>query len=103
MSGGTAPRGCSGSPQARKLGLKPGLRVALDGAPLGWTLDDPPELDRVEGPADVIVAFVRSSGERTQRPPGLAERICELPTSGVSGCPGLTSCGRCGCLAPLHR
>jgi hypothetical protein len=31
VSDGTTPRGCSGSPQARKLGLKPGLRVALDG------------------------------------------------------------------------
>jgi hypothetical protein len=31
VSDGTAPRGYSGSPQARKLGLKPGLRVALDG------------------------------------------------------------------------
>jgi len=51
--------GLAAGPQA---GLKPGLRVALGGAPLGWTLDDPPELDWVDGPADGIVAFVRSSG-----------------------------------------
>ena len=84
MSDGTAPRGYSGSPQDRKLELKPGPRVALDSA-RRWTPDDPPELDWTYGPADVIVAFVRSSGERTQRPPGLAERICELPTSGRRG------------------
>ena len=81
MSDGTVPRGYSGSPQARKLGLKPGLRVALDGSRLGWTLDDPPDLDWVDGPADVIVAFVRSSAELGQRLPGLAERI--FPAGGL--------------------
>lgn len=70
--------GLAAGPQA---GLKPGLRVALGGAPLGWTLDDPPELDWVDGPADGIVAFVRSSGELAQRLPGLAERI--FPAGGL--------------------
>ena len=81
MSDNGAPRGYSGTPQARKLGLKPGLRVALDGAPPGWTLDHPPGLDWVDGSADVIVAFVRSSGELAQRLPGLAERI--FPAGGL--------------------
>jgi hypothetical protein len=82
VSDGSAPPGYSGSSQTRKLGLKPGLRVALDGAPPGWALDDPPELDRVvTGPADVIVAFVRSSGELAQRLPELAERI--FPAGGL--------------------
>ena len=81
MSDRTAPRGYSGTPQARKLGLKPGLRVALDGVPPGWTLDDPPELEWVDGPADVIVAFVRSSDDLAQRLPELAERI--FPAGGL--------------------
>jgi hypothetical protein len=32
-----------------------------------WTPGAPPELDRVDGPADVVVALVRSSGEPAQR------------------------------------
>jgi hypothetical protein len=53
--------GYSPTPQARKLGLKPGLRVCLDDAPRGWSLDDPPELDLVaDGRVDVLIAFVRS-------------------------------------------
>jgi hypothetical protein len=53
--------GYSATPQARKLGIKPGARVALVGAE-GWTLTDPPDIDEArEGPADVIVAFVRTA------------------------------------------
>jgi hypothetical protein len=53
--------GYSATPQARKLGIKPGSRVALVGAE-GWTLTDPPDIDKAgEGPADVIVAFVRTA------------------------------------------
>jgi hypothetical protein len=53
--------GYSATPQARKLGIKPGSRVALVGAE-GWTLTDPPDIDEArEGPADVIVAFVRTA------------------------------------------
>ena len=70
--------GYSGTPQARKLGLKPGLRVALDDAPPGWALDDPPgglmPADP-DGGADVIVAFFRAAAEIAPRLPPLAERI----------------------------
>jgi hypothetical protein len=70
--------GYSGTPQARKLGLKPGLRVALDDAPPGWALDDPPgglmPADP-DGGADVIVAFFRAAAEIAARLPPLAERI----------------------------
>jgi hypothetical protein len=53
--------GYSATPQARKLGIKPGSRVALVGAE-GWTLTDPPDIDEAgEGPADVIVAFVHTA------------------------------------------
>jgi hypothetical protein len=56
--------GYSATPQARKLGLKPGLRVDLVGAPNGWAFADPPELEYVaHGSVDVLVAFVRGAGE----------------------------------------
>jgi hypothetical protein len=68
--------GYSATPQARKLGLKPGLRVSLVAAPPGWSLSDPPELDYIEeGPADVVIAFVRSAAELDGPVPVLGERI----------------------------
>ncbi len=70
--------------QARKLGLRPGQRVALDGPPDGWRLADPPDgLTYVDGPgkADVIVAFFGSAHEIAARLPALAERI--LPAGAV--------------------
>jgi hypothetical protein len=69
----------AGTPQARKLGLKPGLRVALDEAPAQWALQDPPggllPAGPGDGPADVIIAFFRAAAELAARLPGLAERI----------------------------
>ena len=60
--------------QARKLGLQPGLRVALVAAPAGWTLDDPPAVEFVDdGPAEVVLAFVRHAAELD--PAGWGERI----------------------------
>ena len=70
--------GYSGTPQARKLGLKPGLRVSLDAAPAGWRFTDPPEgLEYVGGPApaDVVLAFFRSAVELPARLPDLVQRI----------------------------
>ena len=71
--------GYSGRPQAAKLGLRSGQRVALHHAPAGWDLADPPDglLDAgPDGPADVIIAFFTAaaalaSGELD----GLARRI----------------------------
>lgn len=64
------------APQATKLGLKPGHRVALVGAPEGWSLQDPPAIEHVEGgAADVIVAFVRSRAELTDQIPPLVPLI----------------------------
>ena len=66
--------GYSPTPQARKLGLKPDLRVCLDDAPPGWVLDDPPDLDLVaDGPVDVLIAFVRSPDDLDAA--GWGERI----------------------------
>jgi hypothetical protein len=65
--------GYSPTPQARKLGLKPGLRVVLDRAPAGWELAEPPDVRYVGSgePADVVVCFVRAAVE-------LADRIDDL-------------------------
>ncbi len=69
--------GYSPTPQARKLGLKPGLRVALEAAPDGWQLTDPPDVQFVPdgGPADVIISFVRAAVELTDRIKELGARI----------------------------
>jgi len=72
---GTPP---PGTPQARKLGLKPGQRVALDEPPAGWGLQDPPggllPADE-DGTADVIIAFFRAAADFAPRLPDLAQRI----------------------------
>jgi hypothetical protein len=70
--------GYSGTPQARKLGIRPGLRVALDSPPAGWRLQHPPggllPADP-DGAADVIVAFFTTAAQIAGRLPALAERI----------------------------
>lgn len=72
------PSGRPGTPQARKLGLKPGLRVALDAPPDGWMLDGPPPgllpADE-DGGADVIIAFFAAAAQLPGRLPGLAARV----------------------------
>jgi hypothetical protein len=69
--------GYSPTPQARKLGLKPGLRFVLDAAPRGWQLDDPPETVPVAPgePADVALTFVRAERELADRVAVLGQRI----------------------------
>lgn len=54
----------AGAPQARKLGLRAGAQVDLVDPPDGWALTDAPPMHYVEqGPADVIVRFVRSADD----------------------------------------
>jgi hypothetical protein len=54
----------SATPQVRKLGIKPGMRVAVEHAPRGWQLQDPPQVvDAASGAADVLLRFVRSAAE----------------------------------------
>jgi hypothetical protein len=70
--------GYPGTPQARKLGVKPGQRVGLDQPPPGWRLTDPPDglADAgPAGPADLIVAFFAAAGELPGRLPGLVRRV----------------------------
>jgi hypothetical protein len=70
--------GYSGTPQARKLGLKPGHRISFDHPPPGWALEDPPgDLVRVSSSevADVVIAFFSAADELPRRLPGLVGRI----------------------------
>ena len=57
--------GYSGTPLYKKLGIKPGTRLALLRAPDGWAVPDLPdgvELGAAAG-ADIVVAFHRSAAE----------------------------------------
>lgn len=68
----------TGTPQARKLGLKAGMRLACDSPPDGWRLADPPGgllTPDEDGTADVIIAFFLTSDEITGRLPPLARRV----------------------------
>jgi hypothetical protein len=74
---GSGP-GYSRTPQARKLGLKPGHRVAVDHAPAGWELSCPPADIEYVGhsePADVVISFFGSRAELARRLPALAPLI----------------------------
>lgn len=70
--------GYSRRPQAAKLGLKPGHRVALANPPAGWALDDPPDglVDASQADmADVVIAFFEVAAEIPAQLPHLARRI----------------------------
>ena len=70
--------GAAGTPQARKLGLKPGQRIALDDPPDGWRLREPPDgllAPGADGAAGLIVAFFRAEAELADRLPALARRV----------------------------
>jgi hypothetical protein len=70
--------GSSGTPQWRKLGLKPGYRVGVDQVPPGWSFaDHAPELVYVDEtePADIVLAFFTAAQELPRRLPDLVGRI----------------------------
>jgi hypothetical protein len=73
----TKPAGYSGTPLPRKLGIKPGARVAFPSAPDGFdrTLGElPPGVDvraRARRPLDVIVFFTQARAELERRMPPL--------------------------------
>jgi hypothetical protein len=71
--------GYSGTPLPRKLGIKPGHRVLLLGAPAGFALEELPDdvqvVTRASGVADVIVAFHLRRAELAKRMPALRERM----------------------------
>lgn len=73
------PAGYSGTPLAKKLGVKDGHAVALVGAPERWRL---PELDLgvklrrdLRGKPDVVIAFVRSRSELRQQSSRLVKAL----------------------------
>jgi hypothetical protein len=83
-----APLGYSGTPLPRKLGIKPGHRVALLGAPGGFeagTLGELPDgvrvVRRAGGKADVIVAFHTRRADLVRRLPAL--RAMMEPAAGL--------------------
>jgi hypothetical protein len=57
--------GYSGTPQLKKLGIKPGLRLVVIAADVDWEFAVPLEdVERVtDGPTDVALVFVRSGAE----------------------------------------
>jgi hypothetical protein len=77
-----ASAGYSGTPLPRKLGIKPGHRVLLLGAPDGFAADtlgplpdDVRVARRATGTADVIVAFHTRRAELARRMPALRGRM----------------------------
>ena len=77
--------GYSGTPLPRKLGIKPGHRVALLGAPESLALPDLPEdvriVRRAGGQADVIVSFHVARADFARRLPSL--RAMMRPAAGL--------------------
>jgi hypothetical protein len=77
----SVPAGYSGTPLPRKLGIKPGSRLALVGSPRGFekTLGElPPGVAvrrRAQGPSDVVVAFFERDAELRRRLPILKRAL----------------------------
>lgn len=75
------PAGYSGTPLPKKLGIKPGHRVAFIHAPEGFrdTLGPVPEgverVDDGDGPADVVVFFTTRADELRAAFRGLGARV----------------------------
>jgi hypothetical protein len=70
--------GYSGTPLAKKLGIKPGSDLSLDLEPTGWRVPGLPEdVTVVASPAraDVLIAFFRTAAELPEHLPALAQRI----------------------------
>ncbi|MEO6605353.1 MAG: DUF3052 domain-containing protein [Aeromicrobium sp.] len=55
----------SGTPQLKKLGIKPGVRLVVAAAAPDWSFAEPLEdVERVStGPTDVALVFVRAAAE----------------------------------------
>ncbi|WP_116947457.1 DUF3052 family protein [Jiangella endophytica] len=72
--------GYSGTPLVRKLGIKAGHRVLLDGAPDGFVLAGLPDVAGLDhragpGPYDVVVAFLRDRAALERDLPAHEARI----------------------------
>jgi hypothetical protein len=77
--------GYSGTPLPKKLGIKPGHRLVLLGAPDGFALGALPEdvevVRRAQGEADVIVSFHTDRADLVKRLPRLRELM--RPAAGL--------------------
>jgi len=77
--------GYSGTPLPRKLGIRPGHRVLLLGAPVGFEVGELPDGVRVarraRGRADVIVSFHTARADLARRMPVL--RALMEPAAGL--------------------
>jgi hypothetical protein len=77
--------GYSGTPLASKLGIKPGHRLMLLGAPENFAIPELPDgvtvVRRALGTADVIVSFHTEFADYARRLPKL--RACMAPATGL--------------------
>ncbi len=71
--------GYSGTPLAKKLGIKEGHRLTLVDAPPEWSVPDLPTNVEVgaglQEPADVVIAFHREAAELSSRIEALGQAI----------------------------
>jgi hypothetical protein len=72
--------GYSATPLAAKIGVKPGQRLAIIGAPRDWSIPDLPsdvKITRRRGgaPADVVIAFFTDAASLGRAVASLAEAI----------------------------
>lgn len=67
--------GYSGTPLTAKLGVKPGSRVLLDGAPVGFRLDAAFHRRAGAEPYDVVLLFAPDVARLHDRWPRLAARL----------------------------
>ncbi|MEV6562411.1 DUF3052 domain-containing protein [Nocardia sp. NPDC051756] len=68
--------GYSGTPLAKKLGIKPGHRLALRHRPAGWQIPDlPADVEIVTETPDVLLAFYRTHAELAAEAPNLAAHL----------------------------
>lgn len=74
-----AAAGYSGTPLAQKLGVKPGSRLAVVGAPGGFAIPGLPDgvagRTTLRARADVLVSFHRSRAELLRRLPALMRAL----------------------------
>ena len=73
--------GYSGTPLARKIGIKHGHRVHLHHRPPGWTIPDAPDTSTVVDvgatDADITVAFYRSVDDLAAEAPALVHALAD--------------------------
>lgn len=73
-----AASGYSGTPLAKKIGIKAGHRVRLPHRPDDWEIPELPDGVVISGtPADVTVAFYRSYAELAAEAAGLNDELAD--------------------------